>query len=158
MPALWLAMVTMGLMAGLFYGFSIAVMPGLARADDHTFVQAMQRINESIENPVFFAAFFGAFVFTGAAAVAARRAGTRSAARWIAAALALYTVALLVTIGVNVPLNDELARAGDTGLAAARAGFEDVWVAANAARALACTLAVACLARAAAPLRRDTGT
>ncbi|MFC7584847.1 DUF1772 domain-containing protein [Nonomuraea antimicrobica] len=154
-PALWLAMITMGLMAGLFYAFAVAVMPALAGADDRTFVLVMQKINRTIENPVFFVTFFGAFVFTGAAAIARHRLGARAAARWILAALALYIVALAITMGVNVPLNEELARAGDPAriadLAKVRGEFEGVWVPANVARALACTLAVACLARATTP-------
>jgi uncharacterized membrane protein len=43
--------VTTGLMAGLFAAFSYAVMPGLARTDDATFVRSMQRINVAILNP-----------------------------------------------------------------------------------------------------------
>ncbi|MDT7600077.1 MAG: hypothetical protein QOK26_2154, partial [Pseudonocardiales bacterium] len=32
------ATVTTGLMAGMFFAFSFSVMPGMARADDRTFV------------------------------------------------------------------------------------------------------------------------
>ncbi|WP_242659440.1 DUF1772 domain-containing protein [Thermostaphylospora chromogena] len=143
---------TMGLMAGLFYAFAVSVMPGLARTDDHTLVLAMQKINAAIENAVFAASFFGAFVFTGAAAIVHHRLGWRAAARWTLAALALYVVALIITMGVNVPLNARLASVGDPGvisdLAAVRARFEGTWVTANTARAVACTLALGCLARA----------
>ncbi|WP_250563055.1 anthrone oxygenase family protein [Sphaerisporangium fuscum] len=150
-PVLWLAMVTMGLMAGLFYAFSVSVMPGLARTDDRTFVFAMQRINQVIENPVFFGTFFGALVFTGAAAFVQYRMGLRDAMWWTVAALALYIVALAITMGVNVPLNNKLAAAGKVDhihdLAAVRDAFEGVWVTTNGVRALACTLALACLGR-----------
>ena len=44
----------MALIAGLFYSFSVAVMTGLARADDRTFIDTMQRINRAIQNPMFF--------------------------------------------------------------------------------------------------------
>lgn len=151
-PVLGAAMVTMGLMAGLFYAFAISVMPGLARTDDRTFVTAMQNINWAIQNAAFASAFFGAFVFTVAAAILQQRLGRRSAARWIVASLALYILALAITMGVNVPLNDQLASAGDPSqivdLAAVRNNFEGLWTATNVARMVACTLALACLGRA----------
>ena len=146
------ALVTTALVAGLFYSFSVAVMPGLAEADDRTFVDAMQRINRAIENPAFFLGFAGALVLTALAAVLQRRHGPAVATRWIVAALVLYAIVLAVTAGINVPLNDELARAGHPDrigdLALVRRRFEGPWVAANVVRTLLCTVAVATLARA----------
>lgn len=64
----------------------------------------------------------------------------------------MYAVAFLLTSGVNVPLNNELARAGDPARiadpAAVRDRFEDTWVAWNAVRAVLCTAALALLLRA----------
>lgn len=54
------AVVAMGLVAGLFYGFAVGVRPGLANADDRTLIDTMQQIDEAIENPVFFLTFLGA--------------------------------------------------------------------------------------------------
>lgn len=144
------AAVTTGLMAGAFHVFSCAVMPALGRSDDRTFIEVMQNINDVIENPVFFAGFLGAPILTAAAAWQQRRSpGPR---RWILAALAVYAVAFLLTSGVNVPLNDALADAGDPARiadpAAVRDRFEDVWVAWNAVRAVLCTAALALLLRA----------
>ncbi|MGQ0778158.1 MAG: anthrone oxygenase family protein [Pseudonocardiales bacterium] len=151
-PVLGAATLAMGLMAGLFYAFAVSVMPGLARTDDQTFVTVLQKINEAIQNAAFTATFFGAFVFTGAAAILQHRLGARAAVRWILAALALYVVALAITMGVNVPLNDMLAAAGEpsraVNLAEVRNDFEGLWTATNVARAVACTLALACLGRA----------
>lgn len=151
-PLLWLATMAIGLMAGLFYAFSIAVMPGLANADDRTSVLTMQKINQEIENAAFATTFFGGFVFTGAAAFLQYRAGRKAAARWVVAALALYVTALLITMGINVPLNERLASVGHPDmvrdLAAVRADFEGPWVTANIVRTLACMLALGCLARA----------
>ena len=42
--ALTAATLTTGLVAGLFYAFSCAVMPGLRRTDDATFITAMRAI------------------------------------------------------------------------------------------------------------------
>ena len=53
------ATVTTGWMVGLYWSFSIAVMPGLARADDRTFVTGMQGINRAILNGWFALGFGG---------------------------------------------------------------------------------------------------
>jgi uncharacterized membrane protein len=145
-PVLGAAALAMGLIAGVFYSYSSSVMLGLARTDDRTFVEVMQRINRAIVNPVFMPVFVGALALPAIAAVLQRRLGLRDAFRWTVAGLALHAVAFIITSGVNVPLNDELARATDAG--AAREAFEDPWVRANGLRAVASTLAFACLVRA----------
>ncbi|MYY02802.1 MULTISPECIES: anthrone oxygenase family protein [unclassified Streptomyces] len=144
------AAVTTGLTAGTFYAFSCAVMPALGRSDDRTFIAVMRDINDVIENPVFFAGFFGALLLTAVAAWQHRRSpGPRG---WIVAALVVYAVAFLLTSGVNVPLNNALADAGDPARlsdpAAVRDRFEDAWNAWNTLRALLCTAALALLLRA----------
>jgi uncharacterized membrane protein len=143
------ALVAMALVAGLIYSFSVGVMPNLAGADDRTFVVTMQRFNE---NPAFFLSFAGALVLTALAAVLQRRHGPAVATRWTVAALVLYGIVFAVTLGINVPLNDELDRAGGpdriTDLAHVRNQFEGPWVAANIVRTLLSTAAVAALARA----------
>jgi uncharacterized membrane protein len=148
--ALLAATVTMGLAAGLFYAFSIAVMPGLARVGDRAFVEAMQRINVAILNGWFALGFVGAPLFTALAAALSLGAGGRRALPWIAAALVLYGAALVITFRVNVPLNDALVAAGEPDRiadpAAVRGGFEASWVRWNAARTVASTAALACLA------------
>ena len=147
--ALATATITTGLMAGLYYAYACSVMPGLSRTDDRTFVSAMQQINVAIINPWFFICFFGALVFTVLAAVLHLRGDGRGVLPWIAAALVLYVATLVITIGFNVPLNDELAAAGDpdrtADLAAVRERFEAAWVRWNIARAVACTAAFGCL-------------
>ncbi|MEV5203415.1 anthrone oxygenase family protein [Streptomyces sp. NPDC053720] len=144
------ATLSTGLMAGLFAAFAYAVMPGLAKSSDHTFVEAMQSINKAILNPAFMLPFMGAIPLLGLAVVLAWRGHGRSALPWLIAALVLYLVAFMVTGGVNVPLNDQLARAGDPAhagqLAAVRADFENKWVLWNVVRALLHTAAFACLA------------
>ena len=105
------AAMTMGLVAGVFAVFAHTIMPGLHKTDDRTFVAAFQQIDRAIVNPWFMAtAFVGALIFTLAAGIANR--GT-SALPWIAAAFGLYLVAFVVTIAINVPLNDAIKAAGD---------------------------------------------
>jgi uncharacterized membrane protein len=141
------ALLCTGLMAGVFFAFSTSVMPGLRTADDRTFVTAMQHLNASIQNGLFFLVFFGALVFPVIAAVLSGRAGDRAAMWWTIAAAALYLVVLLLTMGIAVPLNDQLASASLADAARARQDFEGTWVPVNNARTVLSTLALICLGR-----------
>lgn len=148
--ALLAATLTTGLMAGLFAAFSYAVMPGLGKAGDRTFVEGMQRINTAILNGWFMSCFLGGLAFTALALFLNLRSGTdRSALPWIIAGLALYLTMFLVTSAVNVPLNDALAKAATSGnaaeLAAARQDFESKWVTWNTVRTVANVAAFAAL-------------
>lgn len=142
-----LATTCVGLMAGIFWGFALSVMPGLARTDDATFVHSMQQMNAAIENLPFGLVFVGGLVFPAVAVVSELRARRRSGAILSALALLLYVVTLAITAGINIPLNNALAAAGTShhAIAAARQGFEGTWVAAHAVRTLTCTLSMLCL-------------
>jgi uncharacterized membrane protein len=144
------ATVVTGLIAGVYYSFACAVMLGLGAAGDRTFIEAMQHINKKIENPLFFLTFFGALVLP---AWALRKYWQdRRLRMWIAAGLGLYVIGLLTTMGVNIPLNNDLAAAGNPAKiadpAAVRTHFENTWNTWNIARAVLSTGAAACLARA----------
>ena len=149
---LGLAMIATGLSAGLLYSYACSVLPGLAHTSDRTFIDAMQQINKAIQNPVFFATFFGALVLTAVAAVQQRRLGPGATTRWAVTALVLYALALLVTVVASVPLNDHLAAAGDPARiadpAAVRDHFQAPWIAWNLARTALATAALGCLGRA----------
>jgi uncharacterized membrane protein len=135
------AVITNGLMAGLFAAYSYAIMPGLGRGGDRTFVEAMQQTNAAILNGWFGICFGGAVVFAAAAVLL--HLG-RPGLPWIVAGLVLYVAVLVVTFRINVPLNDALAAAGPD-LAAARAAFEGTWVRWNVVRAVLSTGAFGCL-------------
>ncbi|MGH3983909.1 MAG: DUF1772 domain-containing protein, partial [Pseudonocardiaceae bacterium] len=160
--ALVAATIAMGLFAGLFYTFACAVMPGLHRMDDHTFVSGMQQINVAILNGWFFATFLGAPLVTALAGLLQLGGGSRRVLLWIVAAFILCVVAFVITVVVNVPLNDALAAAGDPAqtadLAAVRAQFEASWVRWNLARAVASTAAFGCLTWALVLYGRATAT
>ncbi|WNI18624.1 DUF1772 domain-containing protein [Actinacidiphila sp. ITFR-21] len=112
----------------------------------------MQRIDVSILNGCFALAFGGALVLGVVAAVLHRHGGGRSALPWIVAAVVLCGTSLVVTMGLNVPLNDRLAAAGEpagiSGPAAVREKFETAWVRWNTARTLTYVAALGCLGRA----------
>ncbi|WP_078662279.1 anthrone oxygenase family protein [Streptomyces bicolor] len=137
------ATVAMGLIAGAFYVFACAVMPGLARSEDRVYVEVMRDINDVIQNPVFLLGFLGALVLTGVSAWRLRGTPYR---RWVWAAAVAYGLAFLVTVAFNIPLNDGLEGGGDPG--AQREEFEGPWVAWNVVRGVLSTVALGCLARA----------
>jgi hypothetical protein len=80
------AVLTMGLMAGVFGLYAHTIMPGLRHTDDRTFVGVFQSTDRAIINPWFMAAFFGALVLTGLAAVLHLSADKRDLLPWIGAA------------------------------------------------------------------------
>ena len=135
------AVVLFGLVAGLYFFSAIAVMPALTAADDRTLVDAMQQMIVKIENPAFFLTFFGAPALAAVALVQSRRSGSSRTAGWIVAGLAFYSVMLVVTFAVHIPLNDELREAGDPdrieNLTAVRDDFVTPWVAWEIVRTLA---------------------
>jgi len=144
------ATVTTGLVAGVFGLYAHAIMPGLHRTDDRTFVGAFQAIDRAIINPWFMSCFFGALILTGAAAALHLGAGDRDPLPWIAAAFVLYLATVIITLAVNVPLNDAIKAAGDPdtidNLAAVRRNFNEArWTALNLVRVVSSTTAFGCL-------------
>jgi uncharacterized membrane protein len=143
------AMVALALVTGLNYTFSVAVMPALADADDSTFVEITQRFND---NPMFQVTYFVALALMVVAPLVQRRHGSGVALRWTVAALVLYGIVVAVTLGVHVPLNDDIDQVstsdGAASLAEARDDFEDPWVAWHVVRTVLSTAAVAAFGRA----------
>ena len=138
--ALLVATMTMGIGAGVFQLYNFAIMPGLGRTDHRTFVGAFQQIDRAIIGPWLFLFFFGALVFTALAAALHLGADERSALPWIGGALVLHLVVIVITLRINVPLNDEIKAAGDpdriADIAAGRERFHEArWVGWNLFRA-----------------------
>ena len=142
------ATMTTGLVAGVYAIYANAFMPGLAKTDDKTFVRAFQAIDRAIINPVFLGlGFVGALFFTLLAGLLQLK---EDALPWIAVAFALYLITMIITIAVNVPLNDALKAAGDpetVDVAAVRAAFDESrWRAFNLIRVVLSILAFGLLA------------
>src|SRR5215203_1190770 len=154
---LGLATLATGLVAGVFYAYTVSVNLGLAAQPDASYVATMQAINERIENPLFFLTFFGAALFP-LAALAAHYRQPRSGRFWLVALACMLYIggSFLLTSFVNVPMNNQLA-AVDFGaparvLADARDAYEGPWDFWNGVRAVFSVLAFlaligACLLR-----------
>ena len=146
--SLMAATISIGLMTGVFALYQHTIMPGLRRTDDRTFVGAFQALDRAILNPWFLGGgFLGALVFTLGATIA--HIG-RDALLPTAVALVLYLITFVITLTVNVPLNDALKRAGDPdrieNLAAVRAAFNEArWSRFNFIRTALCLASFALL-------------
>lgn len=102
-------LVLIGLMAGVFYAFSVSVMLGLDAIKAEQAIRAMQSINRKIQNPVFLAAFLGAPIaasVTGVLLLLDEQASAGVIFLLAAAAYILGTIA--PTAAVNVPMNNAL--------------------------------------------------
>jgi len=134
------ATLTTGLVAGLFYAFSISVLPALRATPAAVLVEVMQRVNRAILNGWFFLCFVGALVLGLAAAILAAVDGDPGVLAPATIGFLLYAVQIVVTRTVNIPLNDALDAAGTTDPEAARRAFEARWVRWNHVRTWLCTV------------------
>ena len=137
------ATLTTGLVAGLFYAFSISVMPALHASPAPVLVEVMQRVNRAILNGWFLLCFVGALMLGLAATVLAAVDGDRGVLVPATIGFLLYAVQIVITRTVNIPLNDALDAAGSTDPGAARTAFEQRWVRWNHVRTWLCTASFA---------------
>lgn len=137
-----------GLMAGLFFAFSVAIMTALTRLPAAHGIAAMQSINTSILNPFFGLVFGGTAIASVVLAVVSPFRWPVTGSPWILAGSLLYlTGGLLVTIVFNVPRNDALAGLDPNAPASAVewAGYVSSWTAWNHVRTFLCLAATLCL-------------
>ena len=105
-----LALLLSGAIFGFFYAWVCSTMWGLDAADPKVAIAAMQAMNASVRNAVFFPAFFLTPVVLSVAAALARRDGAhRAALAFLAAAMVYLFGGLVLTLAVNVPMNEALA-------------------------------------------------
>jgi len=108
----FLAALGSGLIGGVFFAFSAFVMAALGRLPPDQGVSAMQAINVAVLNPWFLAAFFGTAAACAVLAIAVFFRWSEPGAILLLAGSLLYLVGtILVTLRLNVPLNDALAAA-----------------------------------------------
>ena len=105
------AIVGSGLVTGLLFAFSVAVMRALLQLAPEAGMSAMQRINVVIINPLFLLAFLGTSALCLAIAVVIAVRGSFAAGSfWLLLGAAAYLLGPLgTTMAFNVPLNNRLA-------------------------------------------------
>jgi uncharacterized membrane protein len=135
-----------GLIAGLFFAFSVSVMKALARLPSAEGVAAMQSINVAIINPVFLAAFFGTAAACIIVVIASLLRWHDPGAAYLLIGGALYLVGtFLVTLVFNVPKNKALASVAPAEGARLWTDYLSKWTAWNHVRTAAALAAAASL-------------
>ena len=137
-----------GVMAGLFFAFSVSVMKALARLPSAEGIAAMQSINVAIINPVFLAVFLGTAVACLLVMIAALLRWHNPGAVYLLIGGALYLVGtFLVTLVFNVPKNNALSSVApaDPESASLWTDYLSKWTAWNHVRAAAALAAAASL-------------
>lgn len=128
-----LALLSTGLSAGLFYAWTVSVIPGTKRMADHSYLEAMQHINRAILNPAFFAIFFGALLLMLWNTYLEFKIDIGPSFYFSLGALAVYLVGTIgVTAAGNVPLNEaleliQLNSLGSEELKVTRMAYEVKW-------------------------------
>lgn len=113
-PSVTVAAICAGLMAGVYFAFSTFIMRSLDQLGAAPAADAMNAINEVILRSWFVVLFFGSTVLYAALAVVAVF-DADLAGRWLLLGTGLiYVVGMFVcTAMFNVPLNNQLADAGN---------------------------------------------
>lgn len=151
--ALVTSLVFSGAIFGFFYAWVCSTMWGLDAADPRVAIIAMQEMNGSVRNAVFAPAFFGTPLVLGLTAILALRSGSRTTALWVGAGALIYFFGgLVLTMLVNVPMNEALGALDirlDTDLAEAQriwTDYSDPWKVWNVTRTVFSGLALVCVA------------
>jgi uncharacterized membrane protein len=104
------AIVGCGLVSGLLFAFSVVIMRALMQLLPEMGMQAMQRINTVIINPMFLLAFLGTSVLCIAVAAIAVFGEPHLGSRWLLAGAVAYLLGPVgITLVFNIPLNNQLA-------------------------------------------------
>lgn len=110
----WLALAAAlgsGLVGGLFFAFSTFVMQALGRLPPADGIAAMQAINVTVKNLLFFLLFFGTGALSLLSVLAAFGRWQQLDGYLLAGGGLVYLLGvILVTALVNVPMNEALAK------------------------------------------------
>ncbi|GIT93260.1 membrane protein [Jannaschia pagri] len=142
--SLQLIVIAYALVGGVFLAFSDFIMRALAQTGGHAGVEAMQAVNRAVFRWVFMTLFIGLAPVSLAVAASGFIVGGGPGVMLTLAGL-IYAIGCFgVTVVVNVPMNETLARmdaASDT----ARAYWTEVylprWTLWNSVRTVACAAA-----------------
>ncbi|GAB2609038.1 DUF1772 domain-containing protein [Pseudactinotalea suaedae] len=118
---------------GAFLAFTTMVSPALRdAAEPRAAADLMRDINLRAPRSLFMVPFIGAPLAAVFAGVLLVTSGGAEAAPWMIAAIAATLLAFVVSVAVNIPWNDRLARERDRG--ATWSAFTRTWSRANTLR------------------------
>lgn len=135
-----------GLMAGMFFAFSVFIMRALARVPAPEGIRAMQAINVTVITPVFLFVFMGTAVLGVVEVIRFIIMNEGRSVLSLAASLCYVIGTFGVTVIGNVPMNERLAKldADEPDAAAYWQTYLRVWTRWNHVRTLAPTAALTC--------------
>lgn len=138
LPAVTLfAVITTGLLAGVYFTFSAFMMRALDRLPPAQGASVMQTINVVIINPAFMLVFIGSAAAGAVLAISAPFRWSDPGTQYLLAGSLLCLVGSLLVTGIfNVPLNDTLAAVtpGSTGSETVWTDYVRTWTAWNHVR------------------------
>ncbi|WCL52914.1 DUF1772 domain-containing protein [Gimibacter soli] len=140
------ALVASGIMAGVYYAFSVFVMRALDALEAPAGMLAMQSINRVILKTSFLPLFFTSSVAAaGLAVVAALDLSAPGAVALLLASIIYFAGMFLVTVVGNVPLNNALEATPGASPEAEQTWrhYRQRWTAWNHVRTLSCIIALA---------------
>lgn len=145
---LTIATLSTGLIAGLFYSWSISVTSGLAKITDESYLLAFQSMNRAILNPAFFIFFFGLVLLLPVLCYLYYQSHAGIQFWCILSATVLYILGVMaITIFGNVPMNNtlEVLQIGSMTpeqMESFRLGFESKWNNLNTIRTMCSSLSL----------------
>lgn len=153
---LWFMALSSGLMAGLYFAFSVFIMRALASLERAEGIRAMNAINAVIVRTVFLPLFLASSLAALALALFGALGWGVTGGMAMAQGGAVYFIGMfMVTVGRNVPLNNALAAVdphSETG-AAVWAQYLRQWTRWNHVRTISCTVSLALFIAAIASMR-----
>jgi uncharacterized membrane protein len=141
------AIVGGGLVTGLLFAFSNFVMRALAQLPAENGMFAMQRINETIINPLFLTLFLGTPLLCAIIGVQTVLILHEPGSIWLLVGAITYLIGPFgITVLCNVPLNNQLARVDIADAANVWPMYQQKWQRWNHIRTYVGVASVACMA------------
>ena len=107
---LWAAAISCGLMAGIYFAFSVFIMQSFAKIKTEQAIAAMNSINKVILRSLFMPLFFGSSIISVLLIIVGINQWNEIHSVLILLAGAIYLVGMFMcTVLFNVPLNNALA-------------------------------------------------
>jgi len=121
---LWIAALSSGLIAGVYFAFSVFIMHAFSKIDTTQSIAAMNSINKVILRSLFMPLFFGSSIISVLLIISAFAHWDEADALLTLTAGAIYFIGMFVcTVVFNVPLNNSLAK-----LKANSANTQQTWI------------------------------
>jgi len=141
------AIVSTGLMAGIFFTWSNAVKPGIGTLDDMTYMKAFQAMNRLILNPLFYLVFILPVLSIAISTYMSFGSTKEYVFELLLTATLIYCLGVfLVTIAGNIPLNEllehtDLEKISQIELSDLRGKIETKWNSFNLVRTISSFIA-----------------